>query len=159
MVGAVSKALESDLNVGFVVAEFGSLQFGIPTLEIRDVVQMAKLAKVPLAPSYVRGISNMRGRIVTVIDAAELLGLQSLNPHRCVTCSIGGDLCGLLVDAVDRVISVNPIACDPVPFTVSRRIRQVSSGIVKEAGNLVILLDIRKMLATLEPSRSEDEPH
>ncbi|RED49738.1 chemotaxis protein CheW [Aestuariispira insulae] len=158
MSGLVSRNSVDVVQEGYVVARFGGHSFGIPTLDIQDVVRLHAVTPVPTAPSYVRGIANMRGRVATVIDPASYLGLPQGDPDHCVTVVWKGALCGFLVEEVDRVINIAPRAIERLPFTVPQTLKAVSKGVFEEKDNLIILLDLGKLLVNIDGTGEELEP-
>ena len=157
MSGLVSRNSLDVVSEGFVVARFGGQVFGIPTLEIQDVVVLPGVTPVPTAPVFVRGIANMRGRVATVIDPARYLGLPQGEADHCVTTNWKGALCGFLVDEVDRVINIAPAAVERIPFTAPGALKAVSKGVVREDGGLIILLDLQKLLLAIDGPTGETE--
>src|SRR6267154_2312473 len=107
----------------FVSVVIGGQLFGIPVLEVRDVLASQRITRVPLAPAEVAGSLNLRGRIVTAIDIRTRLGLPERSEGKTamsVVVDYGGELYSLLVDSVGEVLSLdgtdaerNPATLDP----------------------------------------------
>jgi purine-binding chemotaxis protein CheW len=125
--------------------------FGIPILQVQDIVEATKITPVPLAPSAIAGVLNLRGRIVTVIDLRKLLGNTEEVPwdnQMGVTVEFKGDLYTLLVDAIGDVRTLSKRDFDGSPSTMEEKIRQLSSGIYRLRGNLLVVLDVSRILNT-----------
>ncbi len=123
--------------------------FGIPILQVQDIVEASKITPVPLAPSAIAGVLNLRGRIVTVIDLRKLLGNTDEVPwdsQMGVTVEYKGDLYTLLVDAIGDVRTLPKRDFDSAPSTMEDKVRQICSGIFRLRGNLLVVLDVSRIL-------------
>ncbi len=114
-----------------VVFWIGSERFGLPLAAVREVVNPAATSRVPRAPSAVRGIMNLRGRVVTVVDLAQLLGISGAPPSQAgpptgkvVLLDRGRRDLGLLVGEVDGVHPLEDIS--PAPGEALPSIRGVA---------------------------------
>ena len=123
--------------------------YAIPIEQIREIRSVEKITRVPRSESFVRGIMNLRGLIIPVIDVKEKLGLgtraSSLSSkQRILVVNISGSLTGLLVDEVDQVmrIQTKDIEQTPQGAVESHYIR----GIAKLEQRLVVLLDAEALL-------------
>src|SRR5258707_8807125 len=120
----------------FVSVVIGGQLFGIPVLEVRDVLASQRITRVPLAPAEVAGSLNLRGRIVTAIDIRTRLGLAERSeeeiagkPRMSVVVDHGGELYSLMVDSVGEVLSLSAANFERNPATLDARSREVSAGI------------------------------
>lgn len=132
--------------------------FGIPILKVQDIVEASRITPVPLAPSAIAGVLNLRGRIVTVIDLRKLLGNFEEVPWESqmgVTVEHRGDLYTLLVDAIGDVRTLPKRDFDSAPSTLDGKIRQLCSGIFRLRGNLLVVLDVGRIL---QPESIEATP-
>ncbi len=125
--------------------------FGIPILQVQDIVEASKITPVPLAPSAIAGVLNLRGRIVTVVDLRKLLGNHEEVPWESqmgVTVDYKGDLYTLLVDAIGDVRTLPKNDFDKAPSTMEDNVRRLCSGIYRLRGNLLVVLDVGRILKT-----------
>jgi len=123
--------------------------FGIPILQVQDIVEASRITPVPLAPSAIAGVLNLRGRIVTVIDLRKLLGNFDEVPwdsQMGVTVEYKGDLYTLLVDAIGDVRTLPKRDFDKAPSTMEDKVRRICSGIFRLRGNLLVVLDVSRIL-------------
>lgn len=123
--------------------------FGIPILQVQDIVEASKITPVPLAPSAIAGVLNLRGRIVTVVDLRKLLGNYEEVPWESqmgVTVEYRGDLYTLLVDAIGDVRTLPKRDFDKAPSTMEDNVRQLCSGIYRLRGNLLVVLDVARIM-------------
>ncbi len=123
--------------------------FGIPVLQVQDVLGPQKITRVPLAPKEVAGSLNLRGRIVTAIDVRTRLGLPARSPEEkgmSVVADHAGEFYSLIVDQVGEVMSLVASSYEETPVTLEARWRDVSDGVYRLDGKLLIVLDVNKLL-------------
>ncbi|MBV9523467.1 MAG: chemotaxis protein CheW [Alphaproteobacteria bacterium] len=133
----------------FVSISIGDQQFGIPVLEVRDVLGPQRVTRVPLAPPEVAGSLNLRGRIVTAIDVRIRLDLPRLDDGRArmsVVVDHGGELYSPMVDQVGEVLTLSEAAFERNPATLDPRWCEVSAGIYRLESALLVVLDIARLL-------------
>lgn len=136
---------------GLVSVRLGDALFGVPVLQVQDVVAEAPLNHVPLAPCEVAGVLNLRGRIVTAIDMRRRLGLPPQDSARMsVIVERQGELYALLVDDVGDVLWFDEVEREAPPVTLSESWRAVCAGLFRLEDALLLVLDIEAAL-TLQP--------
>ena len=127
-------------------------QFGIPVLQVQDVLSSRSITRVPLAPPEVAGSLNLRGRIVTAIDVRLRLGLPARpgdNAGMSIVVELRGELYSLMVDGVGEVLSLSPDAFERTPATLDVRWRELSTGVCRLNGALLVVLDVSRLLGSL----------
>jgi purine-binding chemotaxis protein CheW len=133
----------------FVTAMVDGQLFGLPIDRVQDVFAPTRLTRVPLAPSEVAGVLNLRGRIVTVIDMRRRLGFQA-RPSAASDMAIGierdGEAYGLLVDSVGEVMRISDEARAPNPVNLDPRLAELSAGVFRLDRGLLVVLDIDRVL-------------
>jgi purine-binding chemotaxis protein CheW len=126
---------------------------GVPVLAVRDVLGSQAITPIPLAPAEIEGAMNLRGRIVTAVDLRRRLGLparpQGTKPMSVVV-EQGGELYAMLADAVGEVIPLSAADRAPNPPTLDAVWRDISRGVHRRDGQLLILLDVARLLAVGE---------
>jgi purine-binding chemotaxis protein CheW len=133
----------------FVTLTVGGQLCGIPVLTVRDILGPQSVTRVPLAPPEVAGSLNLRGRIVTAIDLRRRLGLSPAGEGAramSVVVEVSGEFYSLLVDQVGEVLSLDEEAREANPPTLDARWRGVSSGVFRLQGQLMIVLDVERVL-------------
>lgn len=127
--------------------------FGIPILQIQDVIADQAVTKIPLAPKEILGSLNLRGRIVTAIDIRQSLGIaedesdKKEKTHRMgVVVEYHNELYSLVVDGVGDVLNLPDSQYESIPPTLNPLWRNVSDGIYRLKDNLLIILDVPKLL-------------
>jgi purine-binding chemotaxis protein CheW len=122
----------------------GDLLLGLPVEEVSEVVRAEVLTPVPLAPSGVLGLLNLRGRIVTAVDARVLFGLaprETGEPTAHVIVRVLDEQVSLVVDRTSDVVTVTSHQLEEVPETVDADIRRLLTGSYQRAGTLLLVLD------------------
>ena len=116
--------------------------FGTPVPQVQEVIQYQVMTRVPLAPSVVSGMINLRGQIVPAIDLRRRLGLPARPPDKLpmnVVVRTAEGAVSLLVDEIGDVIEVE--ALESPPETLQGFARQVVRGVYKLPGRLLLVLD------------------
>jgi purine-binding chemotaxis protein CheW len=132
-----------------VTVTVGGQLFGIPVLQVQDVLGPQRITRIPLAPAEIAGSLNLRGRIVTAIDVRVRLGLAQTADaagRMSVVVDHAGELYSLLVDQVGEVLTIELSACERNPGTLDAFWRDVSAGIYKLEGQLLVVLDVPRLL-------------
>ncbi|PHS27041.1 MAG: chemotaxis protein CheW [Robiginitomaculum sp.] len=134
----------------YVTFEIADQLFGIEVTSIHDVFQPHSLTTVPMAPPEVKGVLNLRGRIVTAIDARERLGMpkpeDKNHQDMAIGVELGNESYGLIIDRVGEVLRLDTSDREALPSNIDPVWQSVSHGIYRLEGQLLIILDIEKML-------------
>jgi purine-binding chemotaxis protein CheW len=134
----------------FVTIRLAGQLLGIPVLTVHDVLKPQNITRVPLAPSSVAGVLNLRGRIVTAVDLRSRLGLPPRGANEQAGMSVvveyRGEPYSLLIDSVGEVLSLDDTAFERNPVTLDPRWREVSDGIYRLDGELMVVLDVKRLL-------------
>jgi purine-binding chemotaxis protein CheW len=131
--------------------------FGTPVPQVQEVIQYQGMTRVPLAPSVVSGMINLRGQIVPAIDLRRRLGLPDRPagklPMNVVVRTAEGAV-SLLVDEIGDVIEVEAEALEPPPETLQGLARDVVRGVYKLPRALLLVLDTDRAVDATEPGRT-----
>jgi purine-binding chemotaxis protein CheW len=131
----------------------GELLVGIEVDRVREILTDQKVTPVPLATSSVLGLLNLRGELMTVVDARRRLGLgerEAGQPAAHVIVLTGGEALSLVVDAENEVVEVDPTTAQDVPETVRSEVRTLLSEIYELAdGTLLLALDPDRALSLI----------
>jgi len=123
--------------------------FGIPVLEVQDVLRHESIGRIPLVPPEVAGSLNLRGRIVTAINVRRRMGLPDRDPAEqqiSVVVDHKGELYSLVIDKVGEVMTMPVDAFDKNPATLDPLWRSVSAGIYQLEGRLLVIMDVVRLL-------------
>ncbi len=142
--------------------------YGMDIETVREIIQYGQMTMVPLMPDFVRGVINLRGAVVPVIDLQARLGKAPATVGK-KTCIVIFDAerdgerveLGLMVDAVSEVIEIPFAQIEPAPSFGSALRREFIKGMGKVGGRFIILLDPERALDVEEMAdlveRSQDE--
>ncbi len=122
--------------------------YGINVMQVQEVLRLIEIAPVPGAPSYVLGIINVRGNVVTVIDTRARFGLSTKEPDessRIVIVEVSGHVIGMLVDSVAEVVYLRQSEIDTAP-NISDDSSRFIQGVCNREKYLLILVDVNKLL-------------
>jgi purine-binding chemotaxis protein CheW len=133
-----------------VIFGLGGVWYGLEASQVQEVTLVEDNTVVYHAPSYVRGIINLRGKIVTVLDLETKLGLAS-HPvgenSRILIVAWKDEQVGLLVEVVSEVINLRKEQIGPVPLNISDGLSGFLNGVCSHADRLIGILDLEKILA------------
>lgn len=133
----------------FVSITVAGQVFGIPVLQVQDVLGPQRITRIPLAPPEVAGSLNLRGHVVTAIDLRTRLGLPPLSETSkgmSVVVDHGGELYSILVDGVGEVLKLSASAAQRNPPTLDPIWRDVSGGVYRLEKTLLIVLNVARVL-------------
>jgi len=117
---------------------------------IQEINKNLLLTPVHEAPDYVRGIINLRGNIVTVIDLRRKLGLEPITIQastRNVIVKVDREMVGLLVDSVDDIVEIDSAAILPTPAHLAKELGDAFEGVVQFGDELVAILELQHLLS------------
>jgi purine-binding chemotaxis protein CheW len=141
--------MDSEKSQEFVTFTIAGQLFGIPVLQIQDVLSSYHITPIPLAPPEIIGSLNLRGRVVTAIDVRLRLGLPA-RPSDTESMSIvaenEGELYSLMVDAVGEVLALPQSAFERNLPTLDAKFRSFSEGIYRLDDQLLVVLDVNRLL-------------
>ena len=148
----------------YLIFTLGKETYGIPILKIRNIEQKLNITPIPGTPHFVKGITNLKGKIIPVIDMKQKFAIGELQTTS-KTCIIIVDIQtesgiqanGLMVDEVSEVLDISEGYIEPVPKYVNTQIDQeFMSGIGKVRDRVIILLDIQKILVPCTTMANND---
>ncbi|MEP2828786.1 chemotaxis protein CheW [Parvibaculum sp.] len=136
----------------YVTMKVAGQTFGIPVLNVRDVLSPQIITRIPLASVEIAGSLNLRGRIVTAIDMRTRLGLPAdgfVERAMAVVVEHDDEPFSLLVDEVGEVLSLPMSERQSVPATLDERWRDVSQGIYRLDDRLLLVLSVTSVLSAI----------
>jgi len=141
----------------FLTFSLGEEMFAIGILSIREILEYGQLTEVPMTPPFIRGVINLRGAVVPVIDLAVRFGRQpgAITKRTCIviieTESAGQThQMGVVVDAVSEVLEIPRSDIEPPPEFGARIRIDFISGMGKVNGKFVVMLDVNRILSLEE---------
>lgn len=135
--------------------------YGISVMKVREIIRMQKITPVPGMPEHVKGVLNLRGRVIPVVDLRLKFGLRTAPSHgACIVVvqvklqATHGVQMGLIVDGVEEVVSLSSTDIEPTPDFGTSIDTTCLIGLAKVKGEVKTLLDIERVLA----SEAADRP-
>jgi purine-binding chemotaxis protein CheW len=136
----------------------GSQEFCVDITSVREIRGWTETTLVPLAPAYVRGVINLRGTVMPVVDMSLRLGRERTEPserHVIVVTYIGDQLVGLLVDAVCETLTLKDSDIQAAPDVGADAVQALVKGIIDVDGRMVTLIALDYVLPKIdEPSQA-----
>jgi purine-binding chemotaxis protein CheW len=124
-------------------------RYAVPIASVHEILRVTPITRVPEAPRHVRGVMNVRGRLLPVVELRTILGLPPLvvdGESRVIKASLHGRVLGLLVDRVSYVLSFPESALEGAPGERGERAECVT-GVLLEGDAIVLLLDLERTLS------------
>jgi purine-binding chemotaxis protein CheW len=132
-----------------VAFRIGGQEFCIDIMAVREIRGWTPTTAIPHSPDFVRGIVNLRGVVLPVVDLAVRLGFASTEPsarHAIIVTQIGDNIVGLLVDAVSGVLSIDPSLVQPTPEVTSQAAQIFVKGVLALEGRMISILQLDTLL-------------
>lgn len=145
---SVLKQKESQFN-RWVTYRLADEVYGINVMQVQEVLRMSEIAPVPGAPRCVLGIINLRGNVVTVVDARELFGLsrsEHTEQTRIMIVEINKLIVGLLVDSVAEVVNIQNSDIDSAPNIGNEENSRYIQGVFSKNAEILILVDLNRLM-------------
>ena len=148
---APKKAAEAEYHLVTFVLE--KEEFGVPILKVVEIIRVSEIRRVPQAPPHIRGVTNLRGRIIPVVEIRTRIGLTPASVghlSRILLVEARGRVFGLLVDAVTEVLKVPASTVTPPPPEVlSTASAEYLIGVAQLSKRLIVLLDLDRVVAAI----------
>lgn len=128
--------------------------YGIGVLKVREIIRLQKITPVPQMPAFVKGVINLRGRVIPVVDLRVKFGLKAEFAERTCIVVVQVRLAseqtvqmGLIVDSVEEVVTLNAAEIEPTPDFGTKISTDYLLGMAKVKGAVKTLLDIDRVVA------------
>lgn len=138
----------------FIAFHVGEQTYCIDIITVREIRGWTPATPLPHAPSFVRGVINLRGSVLPVVDLAARLGLPVKEPtarHAVVVVQSNGQVVGLLVEAVSNIMMIAPDAIQPTPEVASDLSKSFIQGIVAAEREVISVLIVKNLLPESPP--------
>jgi purine-binding chemotaxis protein CheW len=147
---------KADQRAGkYLTFHLGNEEFAIQVLRVREIMGIQEITAVPQTPSYVKGVINLRGKVIPVVDLRLKFGLPELEytPRTCIIVvqiesDAGKLMIGVIVDAVSEVLTLQPGDIEDTPDFGNGVATPYLLGMDKIKGKVKILLDINMVLSS-----------
>lgn len=154
---STNQSVQQSQYLTFVLGED---EYAIGILSVKEIIEYGTITRLPKAPQFIRGVINLRGTVVPVLDLAAKFDLPQspVTPMTCiilVDAEINGEslVIGVLADSVEEVIDVAASEIEPAPSFGTNIRGEFLKGIAKLGNKLAIVLDLDKVLSDAEVSQ------
>ncbi|HTZ18878.1 MAG TPA: protein phosphatase CheZ [Dissulfurispiraceae bacterium] len=140
--------------IGFLM---NGSEYTIPILKVQEIVNLPNVTKLPQSPEYFEGVTNLRGKIIPIINLKKMVGLQSENAgEKVIVVSSGRITFGVLVDGITGVVSIEESEIEPAENFMKSQIEQIE-GVARINDRLIVLLDTKKLIPLEDMGMFEDD--
>jgi len=141
------QASEKDLsaNSELIAFRIGGQEFCVDIMSVRDIRGWTQTTPLPHSPDYVKGVINLRGSVLPVIDLAARLGFKPTEPtarHVIIVTQVNNQSVGLLVEAVSDILTINAATIQPTPDVASELARVFMKGVLAIEGRMISLISL-----------------
>jgi purine-binding chemotaxis protein CheW len=143
--GAASREL-----ISFLI---GTQEFCVDIMSVREIRGWTPATPLPHSPGYVRGVINLRGAVLSIVDLAARLGFPPTEPSAravIIVAQVGHQVVGLLVDAVTGILTVTSDTVQPTPDVASDMARSFVTGVLAVEGRMISLITLDHVLPAAE---------
>jgi purine-binding chemotaxis protein CheW len=133
----------------------GDEEYGIDITKVKEIIGVMDITHIPRTPPFIKGVINLRGKVIPIIDLRLKFGMEELAHTRetvFIVVEVGGALVGIVVDTVREVLNIHEAEIEPPPQFGSRLNTEFILGMGKVQGKVKILLDIDRALTAEEAS-------
>ena len=137
----------------YLAFHLGAEEFDIPVLAVREIMGLQDITAVPRTPPHVRGVLNLRGKVIPVVDLRLKFGLPAAEYGQrtsIIVVKVGSLLMGVVVDGVSEVLNMSTAEIEDTPDFGTGVVTPYLLGMAKSKGKVRMLLDIDQILSTPE---------
>ncbi len=141
--------MSSEIENKYVISRLGDEYYGIPIYNVLSIEKMSTTTRVPNAPDYVTGVTNLRGEVIPIINLRKKLGMEKCEidkNSRVIIVTLDEIVAGLIVDSSSEVLEIPRDNIDKPPYNENNQFIEYVSGIGKASDRLIILLNLKKIL-------------
>jgi len=142
-------AARTDTESLFLAFHLAEQDYGIAITKVQEIREWSKVTPLPNSPPYIKGMLNLRGAIVPVIDLRMRFGLPPIEYDAftvIIVANVGGRMAGIVADTVSDVVSAGADQRRPLPEFEGKANRQFIDGLVQLGERLMILLNVDKLV-------------
>ena len=128
-------------------------EFCVDIMQVREIRGWTPATPLPRTPSYMKGVINLRGAVLPIVDLGARLGLTTSEPsarHVIMVVNVGGRTLGLLVEAVSDIINLSDDMVQPTPDVACDTVKMFVKGLFAVDGRMVILISLDRVLPEME---------
>lgn len=140
--------------IGFILEEN---EYTVPILKVQEIIKIPQITKMPGVPHYIEGITNLRGRVIPVVNLKKVLGIPEVNSgSKVIVVSSGRITFGALVDDITGVVNIDDSQVEPAQEFIQQGQNHVE-GVARLGDKLLVLLDTKKLIPSEDQSLFEEE--
>ncbi|HUW42547.1 MAG TPA: chemotaxis protein CheW [Rectinemataceae bacterium] len=154
---------EQDTQLQLVTFQISDELYGIDIMDVKEIVRVQDIRSIPNAPSYVEGLFNLRGEIIPIISLHKRFHLKKAQIAEdeellsgFIIIDINGMKLGVIIDKVERVVSIELSEVQPPPQMLSGIGAEYIQGVVNKDSGYMIILDIKKLFSAKELQKIEE---
>ncbi|MCA9242571.1 MAG: purine-binding chemotaxis protein CheW [Phycisphaerales bacterium] len=159
---ATAPTISSSAELGgkYLTFNLDQEEYGVEILKVREIIGMMDITSVPQMPAFIKGVINLRGKVIPVVDLRLKFGLDQAeyNDQTCTIVVDVGAQIGVIVDTVQEVLDIADEQIEPPPPMSGAVDTRFILGMGKVKDDVKILLDIDKVLAVEELGQIGDSP-
>jgi purine-binding chemotaxis protein CheW len=136
-------------GVELMAFRIGAQEFCLDIVSVREIRGWTPATALPHSPNFVRGVINLRGAVLPIVDLAARLGLASIEPtsrHVIIVAQVGRQIVGLLVDGVSEILTVTPDMIQPTPDVASEMAKTFVRGVLAINQRMISLIALDEVL-------------
>ena len=137
----------------FISFSVGEEEYGLELLRVKEVIRVRQITRLPKAPSFVKGIINLRGDVIPIIDLRDKFGLEAKEATattRVIVVEVEAKLMGMVVDSASQVVRISADQIDPPPPVLGGFSQEFITGVGKIDDRLIVLLNCDAVLTAEE---------
>lgn len=157
VVASGTRQVGADTPAQYLTFSLGGETFALGILNVKEIIEFGNVTEIPMMPAFIRGVINLRGAVVPVIDLSARFG-GTASPVSRRTCIViveienedGKQDLGVVVDAVNEVLEIPRAEIEPPPSFGAKIRADFILGMGKVEGHFVIILNVERVLSTTE---------
>ncbi len=142
--------VNTDDLLQLVIFNLGREEFGVDIMKVQEIIRLPEITRIPRSPDYIKGVINLRGKIIVVMDLDKRFGLPSkeiTDETRIIVVDVEGTIIGMVVDSVSEVIRLLNTNVDQTPDIINQKINaDYLKGVGKIDERLLILLNLDSII-------------
>lgn len=131
-------------------------EYGLDIMGVQEIILMGEITEIPEVPDFIRGLINLRGKVIPIVDLRKrflLEASESTEHTRIVVVNASGSTLGIVVDAVNEVLRIEPSQIEPPPTSLVGVEQAYIKGLVKMEDKIMILLKLENILTQDEEAQ------
>jgi len=136
-----------------IAFRIGAQEFCVDIMSVREIRGWTPATALPQSPGFVRGVINLRGAVLPIVDLAARLGFSPAEPtarHVIIVAQISSQVVGLLVDAVSDILTVTDDVVQPTPDVASEMAKTFVRGVLAVEGRMISMIALDNLLPAQE---------